>query len=409
MDLSKRGVLKFGCAVCLFLLTMADSLYAAQRDSTGGNMTHMIRADFRPSYVFPSSRFLRRNNLSNDRIDCSLAAHVKYGFKFGPNTYWGKVYPYAVQGIGVAYNTFFNSSELGNPMAVYAFQTSRIVDIAPKLSLDYEWNFGVSFGWKEFNEKTNPYNRVIGSDVDAFINLNFLLNWQWHPRTYLHVGVGFSHYSNGSTHFPNFGVNTLGGMVGITQYFGKDKEAWNARALLPAFKQHVTYDLVLYGAFRKKRIHPADGGKKVLVPGNFAVFGLNFNPLYNFNRYFRAGVSLDVQYDKSANIGNHVANEVFPSNPDDLRFHKVPFSEQLSVGLSLRGELVMPIFSINFGIGKNLICKGADNNFVYQVLALKTNITKNLFLHTGYQLYHFKDPNNLMLGIGYRFNAKGKI
>ena len=35
-------------------------------------------------------------------------------------------------------------------------------------------------------------------------------------------------------------------------------------------------------------------------------------------------------------------------------------------------------------------------------------ITKNLFLHVGYQLHDFKDPNNLMLGLGFRFNAKGR-
>ena len=68
----------------------------------------------------------------------------------------------------------------------------------------------------------------------------------------------------------------------------------------------------------------------------------------------------------------------------------------------------MPIFSIYLGIGRNVICKGADTESFYQVLALKTDITKNLFQHVGYQLHDFKDPNNLMLGLGFRFNAKGR-
>ena len=113
-----------------------------------------------------------------------------------------------------------------------------------------------------------------------------------------------------------------------------------------------------------------------------------------------------MQYDESANIGNHVANDNFPSDPDELQFYRPPFREQFSAGLSLRAEIVMPIFSINLGIGKNFFCHGADNNSFYQTFVLKTNITKHLFLHTGYQLYRFKDPNNLMLGIGFRFNAR---
>ena len=66
----------------------------------------------------------------------------------------------------------------------------------------------------------------------------------------------------------------------------------------------------------------------------------------------------------------------------------------------------MPIFSINLGVGRNILCKGADTDSFYQIVALKTDITKNLFLHVGYQLYKFRKPNNLMLGVGVRFNDK---
>ena len=77
---------------------------------------------------------------------------------FRPTLIGGKIYPHAIQGIGVGYNTFFNSKEIGNPLAVYAFQTSRIMSITPRLSFDYEWNFGASFGWKKYDEETNPMN-----------------------------------------------------------------------------------------------------------------------------------------------------------------------------------------------------------------------------------------------------------
>lgn len=50
-----------------------------------------------------------------------------------------------------------------------------------------------------------------------------------------------------------------------------------------------------------------------------------------------------------------------------------------------------------------MLYKGKDTKGFYQILALKTFLTRNLFLHTGYQLSKFKDPNNLMLGLGWRF------
>ena len=58
----------------------------------------------------------------------------------------GQLYPYAYQGIGVGYNTFGNVSELGNPVSVYVFQGSRLARLARNLTLNYEWNFGASFG-----------------------------------------------------------------------------------------------------------------------------------------------------------------------------------------------------------------------------------------------------------------------
>ena len=218
-----------------------------------------------------------------------------------------------------------------------------------------------------------------------------------------------THYSNGNTGYPNAGINTIGAAVGLTRYFGAgsaEEVAAPASTLAPAesqdFRHRMSYDLVLYGATRKKGVTPA-GGEPVLVPGSFGIAGLNFTPMYNFSRYFRAGVSLDAQYDESANIGRHIVDGLVYPSEDNIRFHRPPFREQFSVGLSLRAEVVMPIFSINLGIGRNVLCKGRDTDAFYQILALKTHLTRRLFLHVGYQLSRFKDPNNLMLGLGWRF------
>lgn len=368
---------------------------------------HFIGIDIRPSYVFPTHEFFKGSNHTGKSINSTFAGHLKYGFKFSPDSELGKLYPYAVQGIGIGYNTFFNSEEIGNPLAVYVFQTSRIATLSRRLSFDYEWNFGASFGWKKFDEVTNPNNRVVGSKVNAYINLGFLLNWQIAANTNLRAGIGVTHYSNGNTSYPNSGVNTIGASIGITRSFGggRNGEETLGEQSKPIFDRYISYDLIVYGATRKKGVFPEDHSP-LLAPGSFAIIGLNFNPLYNISRYFRAGLSLDMQYDESANIVQYIANDEIPSTSEELKFYQPSFREQFSAGLSVRAEIVMPIFSINLGIGKNFICKSSDTNSFYQTFVLKTNITKHIFLHTGYQLYKFKDPNNLMLGIGHRFNAR---
>lgn len=56
-----------------------------------------------------------------------------------------------------------------------------------------------------------------------------------------------------------------------------------------------------------------------------------------------------------------------------------------------QAELVMSVFSINVGIGRNLIYSGDDTKGFYQILVLKTYVTRHLFLHVGYQLSKFKE------------------
>ena len=332
----------------------------------------------------------------------SVSAHLKYSFRFHPESHNGKLYPHTYQGIGISYHSFFDKAEIGTPVSVYAFQGSRIARLSSRLSLDYEWNFGASFGWEKYHPGTNTYNYVVGSKINAYINLGFLLNWQLATGWRLTAGIDLSHFSNGNTQYPNAGVNTVGGKIGLVHTFGENAGMMMSdRLTTQHIKPHISYDIVLYGASKRKGVIKPD--EAYLAPGSFGVLGFNFNPMYNFHKYFRAGASLDVQYDESANIKEYEADY---NDQAEHQFYRPPFKEQLAIGLSVRGELVMPIFTINVGIGYNVYHKCTDTQGMYQILALKTSITRDLFLHVGYQLSKFKDPNNLMLGIGYRFHNK---
>lgn len=387
-------------ALSLALLTTGGKT-TAQSVGEQSSLIHKIGVDIRPGYVTPTSDYFEGSNERQKNIRHSLSVHLKYAFQFGKDTEWGKLYPHAYQGIGIAYNTFFAPYELGNPVLLYAFQGSRIAQISPRLSFDYEWNFGASFGWKKYDEQQNPWNEVVGSRINAYINVGLLLNWQVASQWNLTAGLDFTHYSNGNTHYPNAGVNPIGLRVGVVRTFGNGDTAEEPSVTPSPFRPYFNYDLTVYGATRTKGIIGED--ESYLVPGSFGVVGLNFAPMYNFNKYFRAGVSLDAQYDESANLKDYKVEGTYS---DNVKFYRPPFYKQFAVGLSVRGELVMPIFSVNVGIGRNVICSGEDTRIFYQVLALKTSVTRNLFLHVGYQSSRFKDPNNLMLGIGYRFHGK---
>ena len=289
-----------------------------KNDTVSHKLIHRLGLDVRPSYVTPTNDFFDGDNMHQQRIRQALSVHLKYAFQFDKNSSLGRLYPHAYQGIGVSYNTFFCPSELGNPIAVYAFQGSRIAQLSPRLSFDYEWNFGASFGWKKYDRTYNPQNEVIGSKINAYINLGFFLNWQLNSQWSLTAGMDFTHYSNGNTHYPNSGVNPIGGRVGIVRTFGDGATTVQGFKSL-SIKPYISYDLVVYGATRKRGF--VDGYDVCLVPGSFGIVGLNFNPMYNFNKYFRAGVSVDAQYDESANIKDYRVEE---SSSSDVKFASLP-------------------------------------------------------------------------------------
>ena len=100
----------------------------------------------------------------------TVVKHLKYAFQFSKDSYLGRLYPHAYQGIGVSHNTFYNSAELGNPVAVYAFQGAPIVRLSSRLSLDYEWNFGASVG-------NNMTNTAIGTMMPSVLKSMHISIW----------------------------------------------------------------------------------------------------------------------------------------------------------------------------------------------------------------------------------------
>ena len=292
------------------------------------------------------------------------------------------------------------------PFTFYLFQGARIARFNPRLSLNYEWNFGISAGWQPYDNDYNSYNGAVGSRMNAYLNAGIYLNWAFSRYFDLIIGGDFTHFSNGNTKFPNAGVNTTGAKIGLVYNFNREESDLTkslVTPLIPRFPRHISYDLVMFGSWRRKGVY-VESGKQIASPGSYPVAGFNFAPMYNLNYKFRFGVSLDGVYDGSANV---YIEDVITEYGDTgaRRFCRPGLQHQLALGLSGRAEYVMPYFTIGVGLGSNVLGRG-DLRGLYQVFALKMNITRSSFLHIGYNLQNFQTPNYLMLGLGFRFHNK---
>lgn len=395
-------------------LWVASPVYASQlkcsgasTDSTSSDSGRIISIsgfDVRPYYTFSSfiddvlSESLSMNDASYSHSALSL--NLRYGYTYDRSTETGRLYPGVCQGIGAGVNIFSHPKSIGTPISLYLFQTAPILNINDHLSLDYDWNFGASMGWKPCNGTIARSNLITGSKVNAYINLGLSLRWKLHNSFSLIAGVDLTHFSNGNTSFPNPGINMLGVRLGMVRTFGEDSggtpfrscELFNRRNL-------ISYDLTAYGAWRK-RVYRG-GEEPVLLNSHYAAAGVNLAPMLDICRFFRAGVSADFQWDESSGLKRYY---ISGTTPDDIHFSDPSFFRQVSVGVSARAELVMPIFSVNIGIGYNFIGP-QESRASIQMANLKVYITRSLFLNIGYQLQNFQRQNNLMLGLGYTFRS----
>lgn len=410
--------------LCAAVLTLSaaptyasESVAPTPADST--TLQHSFSLDVRSGFVTQHHDLFRGVNVTGTPINASASAHIQYAFRFPSASRLGRIMPSAYQGVGVAPYTFFNHEVMGTPVAFYVFQGAEVARFAESLSLDYEWNFGASAGWHR--------NLVVGTKVNAYINLGLMLKWQpglcssafcrsldgW---TFA-AGLDMTHFSNGDTTLPNVGTNIIGARISASRAFGAtagmtaDRGSAarvdirqfrrEARTELSrkSFLKRTELDVILCGTVNAETITYQD--KEYKLDGKFGVAALHINPLYRVTPCFLVGPAVDVQYNEGINLADHVAG----INPvtDEIRFHRPPLAEQLAAGLSIRVELQAPIFAVNLGFGHNIIYKGPELGGFYYLAALKTFVTDSLFMHVGLKVCDTESSNNLLLGLGWRF------
>ncbi len=362
-------------------------------------MVHKIEVEAFPGRVLHTNDFLRGANPEVREMNHALTLKVKYAFSPPEGSLQAVIYKGVYQGVGLAYHDL--NPQLGHPVSLFLFQGATIKTLSRNLSLNYEWNLGLAYGWKRFDINDSPDNHVIGSKMTAHIDFDIYLRWMLSRHCDLNVGASVAHYSNGNTTVPNAGLNLLGAKASVAYYFNREQENLKVRGAkaIPAFERFWGWDLTLYGAWKRKGVETEAGTYG--IPGTYGVIGFNLNPLYHINHWLNAGASLDASYDGSANIKIDFPSSQSGLNPTEDDVHSPSWYRRVAIGLSARVEFCMPYFTINFGIGHNVVnAQTVDMKGFYEILALKINLMRKAYVHIGYSLYDFYYPNNLMLGLG---------
>lgn len=384
--------------IIILIVSLPVALSASGRDSLYvRKVYHNIGVDISAGYNLPSHGYYRGYNPLEKPINANSLLHLKYSFGFEPETWLGSMYPNVTQGFGLACCTFYSHELMGTPVIAYIFQNVPLVQLKQGFRVDYAWELGGSYGWKQ--------TELIATRANIYVNVGLKLSYSLTDCLSMNIGPEFMHFSNGDTKYPNGGSNMFNLKLGLTGQIlpkqGKSDprviEEYENELGTKTFAERMEYDIILSGGFRAGKV---TGISAHVINHHFPFFCLNFSPLYRLNRHLSAGVSMDLLADRSANLYDVVYDR-------DLKqvvsYSQPGINKQIAAGLSLRGDITMPIFTIGAGVGAFILPAGDSLRGIYAVFSLKTFMTDRLFFNVSYRLSTKNYTHNMMYGMGVRF------
>lgn len=336
---------------------------------------------------------------------------------------WETVYNYPYIGLTFYHANFGLNFEnnpevgqaLGSAFAVYPFIS---YPLNPHEDTQLAFKLGVGLGYltKHFEHYDNYWNYAIGSHINAAVNLSFEYRQRITPRWMSVASLGLTHFSNGSTKLPNYGLNTFSVAWGM---------AYNLRPprinLTPVSrpdykpfefdrKKWLCLDLDYGIGF--KNVSQTLGGDSVRY---YTVHDLSGYLLAQFTQYSRAGIGLAFVLDYSdQTLPDHLATEngiyYLTYNSDTHRTDTIPISpmQMTKINFNVCYSMTMDRLSYYFEFGWHLkyneytdLSKGN----IYQKLTARYRIYDNIYANVAL-MTHFGRADYLCFGVGYRFNQK---
>lgn len=362
----------------------------------------------RPAYwgfQVDGGRVLKTNSFV--RGDYEIPHYYSLSAEYGKSAYrnsWKDVaYGLSFYGVGIYCADFFRDDDLGSPIALYLTQGATLFKFSSNLLLNYKWNLGVSANWVPYNPFTNPQNFAIGSFLNVYFSGNLQLHYGLTKNLGLVCGLGLSHFSNGASQMPNYGLNTLSTQVQLIYSLNKGGLSSPTGALMeiPKFTPHLEHEFLVVWSKKKTEVDTSGTNfPSPYVDKDFRVFGLSYSLIVDPNYRYKYGLGIDFLYDESANV---TVERI--KSPSTGKYHDVfdmgLIRERLSLGLSLRGEIELPRHSVFANLGYNLIPSASKESRLYQVIGVKVHITNDLFGTFGIRATQFSRASFLYWSVGY--------
>lgn len=191
-----------------------------------------------------------------DVTGVSTGMDLNFTFKKTGKKHWAQELNYPVIGLDLVYYHLGDKDLFGQAFGIAPNLSLRIYK-SKRLEGFFQIGWGVAYVTKKFDPIDNPTGNALGSNINSLNIFKFLLDHQLTKNWKIRGGFSFTHYSNGATQLPNFGINIPALTVGaIFNPKPVKAEDLTAREKQVGVKK---WGLSAYFAMTYKELNPANG------------------------------------------------------------------------------------------------------------------------------------------------------
>jgi hypothetical protein len=322
-------------------------------------------------------------------LDIFRAHYPAFEFSIQKGTYgknrWEAMYAYPIIGVAAWGSQLGGFKEIGSAIAVYPFVDFPLFG---DQSNGFNFRLGVGLGYltNKFDAVNNYKNFAIGSHINACGSLYFEYRYKPSGRLSLSASFGLTHFSNGSTKTPNYGLNIITANVGIAYFLHKSNPYLDKKILPELYpyefdgRKYINFEL---SASVASKDMTQQYGKR------FAVYAAFFNIMKQVSYKSKWGLGLDATYDNSDRFilekrGFEVTNDF----------------QILKTGFNIAYELLISKMTFMFNAGIYLSGKEKSEGDFYQRLTVKYKVLGNIFANLVLSV-HLGRAEYVGIGLGY--------
>lgn len=325
---------------------------------------------------------------------------------------WHSLYNYPYVGCTFYTSQLGGFDEIGSVVALYPFINYPLL-FNDRSELTFKFGAGLSYLTNKFDHLENPYNFSIGSHLNGAVNLSFEYRQLLTRRLMTVASFGLTHFSNGATKSPNYGLNIFSGGLGLAFYINAPRLPFTP-ASRPDYYQFEFDGKKWYCIDLDYAIGVKDVSQTFGKNEQYLVHDLSVRFLAQFTTCSRAGISLSLTKDNS--------DKALAPNPPQYEKEYQLIKPNIGICYSMTMDKLSYIFEL--GAHLDLKYKSGQSNFFneyflkplnmatdmrkgsfYQKVMLRYEVHENIFASFALTT-HVARADFLCLGIGYRFNNK---